>query len=176
MPTNRRDFVKASAALAAITGARAAFGQPVTGFLPNPPSDSIVDDLALEALNAAQAAGASYADARIGRYRRQFVATREHNVTGVNDSESYGIGVSSSLPGILGVRRHEHDDQGRNWESGAGSGAVGESRTVGAAASRGAGAGHCRQGNVADARRRAIRSMSRSKRKSPCFWPQTKRR
>ena len=93
MPTNRRDFVKASAAIAAVTGARAAFGQPVTGFLPNPPSDSAVDDLALEALNAAQAAGASYADARIGRYRRQSINTREHNVTGVNDSESYGIGV-----------------------------------------------------------------------------------
>ena len=71
MPTNRRDFVKASAALAAVTGARAAFGQPVGGYLANPSSDAIVDDLALEALNAAQAAGASYADARIGRYRRQ---------------------------------------------------------------------------------------------------------
>src|SRR4029079_17238208 len=100
--TNRRDFVKASAAIAAVAGARAAFGQPVTGFLPNPPSDSTVDDLALEALNAAQAAGASYADARIGRYRRQFIATREHNVTGVNDSESYGIGVRALYKGSWG--------------------------------------------------------------------------
>jgi TldD protein len=102
MPTNRRDFVKASAAIAAVTGARAAFGQPITGFLPNPPSDSAVDDLALEALNAAQAAGASYADARIGRYRRQFIATREHNVTGVNDSESYGIGIRALYKGSWG--------------------------------------------------------------------------
>ena len=102
MPTNRRDFVKASAAIAAITGARAAFGQPVTGFLPDPSSDPYVDDLALEALNAAQAAGASYADARIGRYRRQFIATREHNVTGVNDGESYGIGVRALYKGSWG--------------------------------------------------------------------------
>jgi TldD protein len=102
MPTNRRDFVKASAAIAAVTGARAAFGQPVDGFLPNPPSDSIVDDLALEALNAAQAAGASYADARIGRYRRQSVATRERSVTGVNDSESYGIGIRALVGGSWG--------------------------------------------------------------------------
>ncbi|HEX6575681.1 MAG TPA: DNA gyrase modulator, partial [Gemmatimonadaceae bacterium] len=102
MPTNRRDFVKASAAIAAVAGARAAFGQPVTGYLPNPPSDSAIDDLALEALNAAQAAGASYADARIGRYRRQFVATRERNVTGVNDSESFGIGVRALYKGSWG--------------------------------------------------------------------------
>ena len=84
MSPNRRDFVKASAAIAAVTGARAAFGQPIT--LPAPPSDSVVDDLALEALNAAQAAGASYADARIGRYRRQSINTRERNVSGVSDS------------------------------------------------------------------------------------------
>jgi TldD protein len=103
MPTNRRDFLKASAAIAAVTGARAAFGQaagPV--YLPPSPSDTTVDDLALEALNAAQAAGASYADARIGRYRRQSVATREHNVTGVNDSESYGIGVRALVGGSWG--------------------------------------------------------------------------
>ena len=102
MPTNRRDFVKASAAIAAVTGARAAFGQPAGGYLANPSSDTMVDDLALEALNAAQAAGASYADARIGRYRRQFVATRERNVTGVNDSESYGIGVRALVQGSWG--------------------------------------------------------------------------
>ncbi len=102
MPTNRRDFVKASAAIAAVTGARAAFGQPMSGYLPNPPSDAIVDDLALEALNAAQAAGASYADARIGRYRRQSVNTRERNVSGVSDSESFGIGIRAIVGGSWG--------------------------------------------------------------------------
>ncbi|MEP6507640.1 MAG: DNA gyrase modulator, partial [Gemmatimonadales bacterium] len=103
MPTNRRDFLKASAAIAAVTGARAAFGQPAgAAYLPQPSSDTAIDDLALEALNAAQAAGATYADARIGRYRRQFVATREHNVTGVADSESYGIGVRALAGGSWG--------------------------------------------------------------------------
>jgi TldD protein len=103
MPTNRRDFLKASAAIAAVTGARAAFGQPIGPvYLPPAASDSAIDDLALEALNAAQAAGASYADARIGRYRRQSISTREHNVTGVNDSESYGIGVRALAGGSWG--------------------------------------------------------------------------
>ncbi len=103
MHTNRRDFLKTSAAIAAVTGARAALGQPQGAvYLPPPASDTFVDDLALEALNAAQAAGASYADARIGRYRRQFVATREHNVTGVADMESYGIGVRALAGGSWG--------------------------------------------------------------------------
>jgi TldD protein len=101
--TTRRDFLKTSAAIAAVTGARAALAQPAANpYLSSPPSDAAVEDLALEALNAAQAAGASYADARIGRYRRQFVATREHNVTGVNDSESYGIGVRALAGGSWG--------------------------------------------------------------------------
>ncbi|HEX2722695.1 MAG TPA: DNA gyrase modulator, partial [Gemmatimonadaceae bacterium] len=102
MPTNRRDFVRASAALAAVAGTRTALSQPASVYLPAPSSDPYADDLALEALNAAQAAGASYADARIGRYRRQFVATRERNVTGVNDSESFGIGVRALVQGSWG--------------------------------------------------------------------------
>ena len=100
MSPNRRDFVKASAAIAAVTAARAATGQQIA--LPAPPSDSIVDDLALEALNAAQAAGASYADARIGRYRRQSIQTRERNVSGVSDTESYGIGIRALYDGSWG--------------------------------------------------------------------------
>ena len=61
-----------------------------------------MDSLALEGLNAAKAAGASYADVRIGRYRRQFVATRERQVTGVADSESYGIGIRTLVGGSWG--------------------------------------------------------------------------
>ena len=37
----------------------------------------------MAALQAARDAGASYADARLGRYRRQMIATRERQVTGV---------------------------------------------------------------------------------------------
>jgi TldD protein len=100
MSTTRRDFLKTSAAAAALLGSRAAFGQPaplVTGG-----SDPYVEDLAMEALNAAKAAGASYADVRIGRYRRQSINTRERLVTGVSDSESYGIGVRTLVAGSWG--------------------------------------------------------------------------
>ncbi len=56
----------------------------------------------MEALNAAKAAGASYADVRIGRYRRQSINTREHQVTGVSDVESYGIGIRTLVGGAWG--------------------------------------------------------------------------
>ena len=56
----------------------------------------------MEALNAAKDAGASYADVRIGRYRRQQVGTREQQVTGVSDSESLGCGVRCLVNGSWG--------------------------------------------------------------------------
>jgi len=102
MPSSsRRDFLKTSAAAAALLGTRAALGQP-SATLPPPGSDPYVDDLAMEALNAAKAAGATYADVRIGRYRRQSINTREHQVTGVSDGESYGIGIRTLVGGAWG--------------------------------------------------------------------------
>src|SRR6476620_2530579 len=101
MTTSRRDFIKSSAAAAALLGTRAALGQP-SSTLPPATSDPYVDDLAMEALNAAKAAGASYADVRIGRYRRQSINTREHQVTGVSDGESYGIGIRTLVGGAWG--------------------------------------------------------------------------
>ncbi|HYU78774.1 MAG TPA: TldD/PmbA family protein [Vicinamibacterales bacterium] len=102
MPSSsRRDFLKTSAAAAALLGARSALGQPAATLLPAS-SDPYVDDLAMEALNAAKAAGASYADVRIGRYRRQSINTREHQVTGVSDGESYGIGIRTLVGGAWG--------------------------------------------------------------------------
>src|SRR6185503_2856142 len=65
-------------------------------------ADAAVLDLANDALNAARGAGASYADVRIGRYRRQQIATRERQVTGVTDSESYGLGVRTLVNGCWG--------------------------------------------------------------------------
>src|SRR6266542_2123434 len=102
MPSSsRRDFLKTSAAAAALLGVRSALGQPAATLLPAS-SDPYVDDLAMEALNAAKAAGASYADVRIGRYRRQSINTREHQVTGVSDGESYGIGIRTLVGGAWG--------------------------------------------------------------------------
>jgi TldD protein len=106
MTTNRRDFLKAGAAAAAAStlGPRILAAQPVspTGFVEAPRAESFVDDLSSEALNAARDAGASYADVRIGRYRRQSVNTRERQITGVSDSESYGIGVRALVAGSWG--------------------------------------------------------------------------
>src|SRR3954464_8006120 len=102
MSTNRRDFVKAgaAAAAAAVVGPRLLTAQPPR--IIATPTEIFADDLALEALNAAKAAGAQYADARIGNYRRQTLNTRERQITGVTDSESYGIGVRTLVDGAWG--------------------------------------------------------------------------
>jgi TldD protein len=100
--TTRRDFLKAASAAAAAT-AIAGLGTSARAATLRPPgSDTFVDDLALEALNVAKGAGASYADARIGRYRSQSVATRERQITNVSDSESYGVGVRALVDGSWG--------------------------------------------------------------------------
>ncbi|WP_022977287.1 TldD/PmbA family protein [Nevskia ramosa] len=58
--------------------------------------------LADTALNAATKAGATYADARIGRYLRQFVITRETRVENVVNTESTGIGIRVIVNGTWG--------------------------------------------------------------------------
>src|SRR5687768_8896698 len=101
--TTRRDFLKAASAAAAATAVAGLSSPARAATLLRPPaSDTFVDELALEALNAARSAGASYADARVGRYRRQFVSTRERQVTGVSDSESFGVGVRALVDGAWG--------------------------------------------------------------------------
>lgn len=45
------------------------------------------------ALNTAKQAGASYADIRIGRYLNQFIRSREQNISGITNTESYGFGI-----------------------------------------------------------------------------------
>src|ERR1700749_3925301 len=54
------------------------------------------------ALNAARSKGASYADVRIGRYRNQFIITREDKVLNTVDTESYGIGIRVIANGSWG--------------------------------------------------------------------------
>ena len=101
MSPTRRDFLKATAATAAALASpqlRADAG----GQLSAPSADPFVLELANEALTAARGAGASYADVRVGRYRRQDIATRERQVQGVNDSESYGIGIRTLVNGCWG--------------------------------------------------------------------------
>jgi TldD protein len=114
MSTTRRDFIRATTSTAAALAvgqhlavdlgaeARRAKAAPAAQTLPAPSADAAIIDLANDALNAARGAGASYADVRIGRYRRQQVATRERQVTGVADSESYGLGVRTLVNGCWG--------------------------------------------------------------------------
>ncbi len=58
--------------------------------------------LADVALNAAKSKGATYADVRIGRYLNQVVATREKQVQGVANTESYGVGIRVLANGSWG--------------------------------------------------------------------------
>jgi TldD protein len=58
--------------------------------------------LADVALETARKAGASYADARLGRYLNQFVVTREDKVQNIVNTESYGIGIRVIANGTWG--------------------------------------------------------------------------
>lgn len=103
MATTRRDFIKTTAATAATLAAHGHVGvDPSAQALPPPGTDPFVLELAMEALNAAGDANASYADVRIGRYRSQSIATRERQVSGVSDTESYGLGVRTLVDGCWG--------------------------------------------------------------------------
>ncbi|MEP6622316.1 MAG: TldD/PmbA family protein [bacterium] len=99
--TNRRDFLKTSAAAGALAfGATAltradALAQRLNRVPASelPPMDPSIKELLTEALNAATMGGASFADARIGRYRNNYVLTREQQIVDVTDTDTMGIGV-----------------------------------------------------------------------------------
>jgi TldD protein len=99
----RRDFLKTTAATAASLAAsgRLALGSSAQT-IAAPAADPLALEIANEALNAARKAGATYADARVGRYRRQVISTRERQVAGVSDNESYGLGVRTLVDGCWG--------------------------------------------------------------------------
>ncbi|MEM9301773.1 MAG: TldD/PmbA family protein [Pseudomonadota bacterium] len=59
-------------------------------------------NLADAGLNAAKAAGATYADVRVGRYLNQFVVTRENKVQNIVNTESLGVGVRVIANGTWG--------------------------------------------------------------------------
>ncbi len=75
---------------------------PVEALL-NPGLDVTVKKrLADIALNTAKSLGATYADARIGRYLNQYVFTRENKVQNVVNTESFGIGIRVITNGTWG--------------------------------------------------------------------------
>ncbi|MEO6234773.1 MAG: TldD/PmbA family protein [Thermomonas sp.] len=98
----RRDFLKATGA------GMACMLLPLQGHaVPAETLLSTIDirlkkSLADTALQAAREAGATYCDVRIGRYLRQFVATREDKVTGVVNTESTGVGIRVIAGGAWG--------------------------------------------------------------------------
>ncbi|MBA2244097.1 MAG: TldD/PmbA family protein [Gemmatimonadetes bacterium] len=59
-------------------------------------------DLAMRALDAARSAGAQYADVRINRNRNQSITTRERQITGFTDQETFGFGVRVLVDGTWG--------------------------------------------------------------------------
>jgi TldD protein len=59
-------------------------------------------ELAMRALDAARGAGASYADVRVSRNRNQAISTRERQITGFEDGETFGFGVRVLANGAWG--------------------------------------------------------------------------
>ncbi|MEO7714353.1 MAG: TldD/PmbA family protein [Gemmatimonadaceae bacterium] len=106
--TTRRDFLKTGAAAGALAlGAPAlaradslARGAPPPS--EPPPMDPATKELLTEALNAATMGGAEFADARIGRYRNNFVITREQQIINVVDTDTLGVGVRVLVKGTWG--------------------------------------------------------------------------
>ncbi|MCC7002990.1 MAG: TldD/PmbA family protein [Gemmatimonadaceae bacterium] len=104
--TSRRDFLATTglaASALALTARRVdATGtrSPILNERTEP--DPQVKVLLLEALTAAKLAGASWADARIQRQRRQNLGTREQQVTQVSDTDTIGCGVRVLVDGTWG--------------------------------------------------------------------------
>ena len=109
MGSSRREFVKstsaAATALVALGAVPSAARAAVDTALSSPASrrgDPDLKELAHVALDAARAAGASYADVRFSRNRTQLLFTREQRVQGLVDNETRGFGVRTLVNGAWG--------------------------------------------------------------------------
>jgi len=100
---DRRDFIKfGGAGMGALMLPMSGIAISADQLLDKPMDVAFKKKLADVALNAAKSAGASYADARIGRYLNQFVTTREKNVDNIVNTESAGIGIRVIANGTWG--------------------------------------------------------------------------
>ena len=97
-PASRRQFLATGGALLAGTcvPAWADVAQPL------PANDTTRAETADAALGRAASLGASYADIRVNRYRRESIATRERQVQNVSRSASYGLGLRVLVNGAWG--------------------------------------------------------------------------
>ncbi|MBC7898290.1 MAG: twin-arginine translocation signal domain-containing protein [Cytophagaceae bacterium] len=104
--SSRRDFLKqgtAAAGAVALSGALHKANAAVPGgAIASESMDAPTKELLLEAIGAARSGGASYSDARIGRYQQNFVFTREKQILNVVDTDSIGIGVRALVDGTWG--------------------------------------------------------------------------
>lgn len=104
MTHSRRSFLKASAAAAATAaiGSRIlSAGEAFAASLPTP-GDPAIKALMQVALDAAKSGGASYCDVRVSARRQQNVGTRDRIVTGVGDTDTFGLGVRTLVDGAWG--------------------------------------------------------------------------
>lgn len=100
---DRRNFIKLTgmgmgAAMLPLSGNMVSAAE----LLDKPMDVAFKKKLANIALNAAKSAGATYADARIGRYLNQYVITREKQVSNLVNTESAGIGIRVIANGTWG--------------------------------------------------------------------------
>ena len=103
MRVGRRTFLGGtSTALLGVGCAKKLPPQMVHIATPPPPRGETRNDVLAAALDAAKRGGASYADARIVRKRRESIGTREDHVTGVSSTETYGIGIRVIADGAWG--------------------------------------------------------------------------
>ena len=103
--TSRRKFVQTASAAVALSaiGTRAEALVNAPEILTGARSRSMeFKELVVRGVDAARSAGASYADARIARYRTQSVQTRERRVQGLQDAETEGVGIRALVDGAWG--------------------------------------------------------------------------
>jgi TldD protein len=97
-PVSRREFLCTTGAIAA----GAVVPDWSEAFQPGRGEDASRAEIADAALAHATKLGASYADIRINRYRRESISTREQQVQNVSRSTSYGFGLRVLVNGAWG--------------------------------------------------------------------------
>ena len=100
--TRRRDFLKHTSTAVAVLAASRLLGPAESLARVAAPEPADIEKLLLQAIDQMKGAGASFADARIGRYRRQSLNTREQQIVSVQDTDSMGIGVRALVMGTWG--------------------------------------------------------------------------